>query len=218
MNRKGFTLFEVIAVLTVISIGLMVLVGAYGSWDTVHALTGATRVLEAGLIQARTLAITSGSYVGFDYGSVEANNIKTVTGFQVYLCTPTNDTASVEDFLQKALSPTADMEDIADDKVAITQAAPFQRLSGHVRLTYIPETDIQSVAPTPYSNMSLFFRPDGSVLSDPDDKRAHYICVYSQEHFSRGDENDSEPLRRYLRIDLATGLITVISPNDEVTP
>ena len=217
MKRNGFTLFELLAVLTIIGISLAVLVGAYGSWGTAHALTGTTRVLEAGLAQARTLAMTQNSYVAFDYGSIETNNFKTVTGFQLFFCAPTNDTASVEDFLQKALSPTADMEDIADDKVAITQAAPFQRLSGHVRLTYIPETDIQSVAPTPYSNMSLFFRPDGSVLSDPDDKRAHYILVYSHERFSRG-QNNSDSLRRYLRIDLATGLITIISPNDEVTP
>ena len=64
-------------------------------------------------------------------------------------------------------------------------------------------------------DMTLFFRPDGSVLSDPADKHAHHIVVYTLERFHRGD-NTSDPLLRYLRLDLATGTVTVIEP--EVTP
>ena len=88
-RNKGFTLFELLAVLTVIGIGLAILAGAYGSWGTAHALTGATRVVEAGLQQARTLAVTRRAYVAFSYGSEVTNRTRIVTGFQAFLCQPT---------------------------------------------------------------------------------------------------------------------------------
>lgn len=213
-NRSGFTLFELLAVLTVISIGLVVLLGAYNSWGTAHALTGATRVLKAGLEQARTMAITQSAYVAFDYGSVQINDVQTVSGFQFFLCAPTNDTVSVEAVLQ-ALTTGSDLSDISRNTLTITPTAPYQRLSGHVQLAYIRETDLQSETPRLYDSMTLFFRPDGSAWSDPTDTRGHYLCVYTKERFSRG-EKDSAPLERYLRVDLATGLVTVIEP--EATP
>jgi hypothetical protein len=52
------------------------------------------------------------------------------------------------------------------------------------------------------------------VLSDPADKHAHHIVVTAGT-LPRGD-NTSDPLLRYLRLDLATGTVTVIEP--EVTP
>lgn len=205
MPRHGFTLFELLAVLTIISIGLVVLVGAYGSWGTAHALTGATRVLEAGLAQARTMAITQNAYVAFDYGSVVTNGIKTVTGFQIYLCTNENAEVAAELDSRSSSDPTA------LDLREITPAAPYQRLSGHVRLKNVAEKQLGSG--TSANSAIFFFRPDGSVWSW-DDKRAHYLYVYTAERFSRTG-NNSEPLMRLLRIDLATGLVTVIAP--EVT-
>ena len=199
MNRKGFTLFELLAVLTIIGISLAVLVGAYGSWGTAHALTGATRVLEAGLAQARTLAMTSGSYVGFDYGSVETNNNKTVTGFQIFLCT--NENSEVEAELKQWTS-----NQTALDMQHITRATPYQRLTGQLRLGNVPENLLGSGSHS--DSATLFFRPDGSAWSW-EDQRAHYLCVFTQERFAR-NPNDAQPLLRYLRIDLATGLVTVI--------
>ncbi len=206
-NRIGFTLFELLAVLTMIGIGLVVLLGAYNSWGTAHALTGATSVLKAGLEQARTMAKTQNAYVAFEYGSVQTND-QTVSGFQLFLCSPTNDTVSVEADLQ-ALTTGSDWSDIPHNTLLITPAAPYQRLSGHVQLAYVRETDLQNETPPLYDNMTLFFRPDGSAWSDPTDMRAHHLCVYTKERFARG-ENDAEPLQRYLRVDLATGLVTLI--------
>lgn len=206
-TRAAFTLFELLAVLTLISIGLVVLLGSYSSWGSANALTGATRVLEAGLQQARALALSRGAYVAFDYGSFETNDIQTVTGFQIYLCT--NENADVAAELQ-SLSATP----VALDLSQTLPAAPYQRLSGHVRLGHVTEAAIASSTPQIAQGVTFFFRPDGSAWSW-DDARAHYLCVYTQDRFARGG-NDAQPLLRYLRVDLATGLVTVIQ--EEVTP
>ena len=78
-----------------------------------------------------------------------------------------------------------------------------------MRLAYVRENDLSAPTPVTYSDMTLFFRPDGSVLSDPSDKHAHHIVFYTLERFHLGD-NTSDPLLRYLRIDLATGFVTVL--------
>ena len=208
-RNNAFTLFELLAVLTVIGIGLAILVGAYGSWGTAHALTGATRIVEAGLQQARTLAVTRRAYVAFVYGSEAINRTRVVTGFQTFLWT--NDTVSAEAVISDMLNSGDGWAGPAGD---LLPATPHQRLSGHVRLAYAQETAPSS--PDSGSDMWLFFfRPDGSVFSNPADKYAHHIMVYSQERFHRSN-NTSEPLLRYLRIDLATGTVTIIKP--EVTP
>ncbi len=205
-TQAAFTLFELLAVLTLISIGLVVLVGSYSSWGSANALTGATRVLETGLQQARAFALSRGTYVAFDYGSFETNDIQTITGFQIRLCT--NENAEVAAELQ-SLSATP----VALDLSQTIPAAPYQRLSGHVRLGHVTEAAITGSAPQITQGVTIFFRPDGSVWSW-NDVRAHYLCVYTQDRFARGG-NDAQPLMRYLRVDLATGLVTVIK--EEVT-
>ncbi len=194
MKRKGFTLFELLAVLTVISIGLVVLMGAYGSWGTAQALTGATRILEAGLQHARTLACTQRAFVGFDYGTLSTNDTQTVSGFQLYLCT--NDNAIVASILQ-GLQDNSEITDSQYELMGVTKAAPYQRLSGHIKLGNISEQNSFT------ETGSLFFRPDGSVWSWGD-KHSHDLYVYSRELFNK------QTLTRILRVDLATGLVTVI--------
>ena len=202
MRRAGFTLFELLGVLTLIGIVLVVVLGAYGSWGTAHALTGATRVLEAGLQQARTLARTQRAFVGFEYGSVSTNAAQTVTGFQLYLCT--NDNSEVAAILQQ-LQDGTQISDSEYERMGVTKAAPFQRLSGHVRLANLAGQPPSFVA----AEGSLFFRPDGSAWSW-DDQSAHYVALSSKELF------DKIPLARILRVDLATGLVTVTK--EEVQP
>ncbi len=213
-RKNGFTLFELLAVLTVISVMLVLIVGSYGSWGTAHALTGATRIVEAGLTQARTIAITRRAYVAFSYGSSATNHNRVVTGFQSFLCEPTNNTTSVETILKTILTPGRDLTYISEDDINISPAVPLQRITSHVRLAYVRESDVNSVSPVTYGEMTFFFRPDGSVLSDPADTHAHYIIVYTQERFHRGGYATS-PLLRYMRIDLASGLVTIQNP--EVT-
>jgi len=151
MSRNGFTLFELLGVLTVISIVLVVLLGSYSSWGTAHALTGAARILEAGLQKGRTLAMTQHAYVGFEYGSFDTNGMQVISGFQLYVCS--NENAVVEALLQQNSSDV-----ISGSSLGTTPAAPYQRLSGHIRLAYMNEDKTQRE-----DGNVIFFRPDGSV-------------------------------------------------------
>jgi Tfp pilus assembly protein FimT len=199
-SRRGLTLFELLGVLTLIGIVLVILLGSYGTWGTAHAVTGAAGIIEAGLQQARTLARTQRIFVGFEYGSVSTNTFQTVSGFQLCLCT--NDNAVIASILQQHQdnSPLTDSE---NELMGITKAAPYQRLSGHIQLEHFSEQH----APT--ATGVLFFRPDGSAWSW-DDRNAHYLHLSSRELFNKA------PLRRILRVDLATGFVTVLK--EEVTP
>jgi len=203
MNRQAFTLFELLAVLTIIGIGLVVVVGSYGSWGTAHALTGTTRVVEAGLQQARTIAMTQSKYVGFLYESSATNH------FQIYLCT--NENAEVAATLgQQYSGQTMTESKIAAllQKLGQTPAAPDQRLTGHIRLAYLTEPTSTTTEETGI----LFFCPDGRVFGNPAETSAHYIGVYTRSLFNQ------QPLCRLIRVDLATGLVAVIQPEPKETP
>ena len=201
-HRHGFTLFELLGVLTLVGVVLAVLLGSYGSWGTIHAVDGATRILEAGLQQARTLARTQRAFVVFEYGTLSTNDTRAVSGFQLYLCT--NDNATVAAILQQLQNNTPITNSERDD-MGVSPAAPYQRLSGHIGLKN------QSENGAPVDESALFFRPDGSVWSW-DDKHSHDLYVYSRELFNK------VPLARLLRIDLATGLVTVIVLKEEAQP
>lgn len=200
MSRKGFTLFELLGVLTVISIVLVVLLGSYSSWGTAHALTGAARIVESGLQKGRSLAMTQHAYVGFEYGSVTTNGMQVISGFQLYVCS--NENAVVAAILEKHLDGSQLTKlDRAD--MGIIPAAPYQRLSGYIRLKN--QSEKNDVA----DESALFFRPDGSVWSW-DDQHVHDLYVHSRELFNK------VALERILRVDLATGLVTVLK--EEATP
>lgn len=223
MKRRGFTLFEVLAVLTVISIGLMVIVGAYGSWGTAHALNGAAHTVEAGLQQARTLAMTQRAYVAVSYGSMNAASsaLSRTTGFQPFFCTNNNDTAVSETDLND-LSHALDNDAtfipsdgvLFNNVLVIDPAAPFQRLSGHVRLARL-KGDL-STSPLQTASVSIIvFRPDGSVIPDdfaspsPSNSDYHDVILETTESFSVSP-TATAPLVRILRIDPSTGLVTLL--------
>lgn len=221
-SSPAFTLFELLAVLTVISIGLVVLVGSYGSWGTAHALEGATRTLEAGLQQARTQAMTHRTYVAFCYGSTnsQSSQITFTTGFQSSHCTNTIPPVSevqlknlVLQYNNNAFLPTQDT--LSNGSLVVEPATPFQRLSGHVRLSRRTTATSGPV----YTPSIVIFRPDGSIMTDdgitlPSDP-SHYIAIQTVESYSIS-QTEAAPLVRLLRIDPTTGLVTVIKPG--VTP
>lgn len=217
--RAGYTLFELLAVLTVIAIGLSIIVGSYNSWGTAHALTGATRTVEAGLLQARILAMSQHAYVAFSYGSTNSHQatLAFTTGFQPFFCT--NETTASESQLQELANVIANENErtflypatlgSGDNPLVISPAAPFQRLPRHVRLS---RWQTMQGTTTHHNPALLIFRPDGSILQDtinPADDPFHYIALETAESFSIS-QTDTAPLFRIFRIDPSTGLTTVI--------
>lgn len=219
MKRLGFTLFEVLAVLTVIGIVLTLVIGNYGSWGTAHALEGAARTVEAGLQQARALAMAQRIYIAFNYGCETTSGMKTVTGFQPFFCTNNNDAAINEIDLNDLAHELDDAatfiprDGVLFKGIVIEPAAPFQRLSGHVRLARLTgDPGASSLETTPVS--IIVFRPDGSVIADdvvslssPDPY--HYVILGTTESFSVSP-TATEPLVRVFRIDSSTGLATLL--------
>ena len=223
MNRKGFTLFELLAVLTIIGISLAMLVGAYGSWGTAHDLTGATSIVDAGLQQARALAMTQRTYIAFSYGSTNPPNavLSTTTGFQSFYCTNTIPPVDEADFNQlckeidkfKMFVPSQRtiFPGESGDNLVLDPATPFQRLSRHVRL--LRRETINSGEHTP---SLLIFRPDGSIVTDDGISLPNYphhtLVIQTTESFPDPGSSppQTSPLIRIFRIDPATGLATVL--------
>ncbi len=197
-DRRAFTLFELLAVLTVSGVLFMVILGSYNSWATVHACNGAARVLQAGVRQARTLAVARSRYTAFDFSSYTTNRVQHVSEFRIYLCT--NDTGRAEHLLDAiGAAGGVDAQLAAMNELGITPAAPPQNLSGHIRLASYADSSAAEE-----SGAVLFFRPDGSLWNGFDSARYHYIAVYSRQLF------DGYPLARLLRIDLSTGAVELI--------
>ncbi len=200
-TRAAFTLFELLAVLTITGIIFMLILGSYNSWSTIQACNGTAGILKAGMLQARTLAQARNRYVGFEFSTVVSNNIQQLSGFQIYLCT--NETGNTEQLLSSLdATGTLEAQQSIVDQMGITVAAPYQRLSNHISLFSAPVISALNLQ-NPEQGAILFFRPDGSVWSGYS-SHSHYAGVYTRKLFN---EN---PLIRILRIDLATGSIETI--------
>jgi len=202
-KRTAFTLFELLAVLTITGIIFMLILGSYNSWSTVQACNGTARILKAGMLQARTLAQARNRYVGFEFGTVVSNNIQQLSGFQIYLCT--NETGNTEQLLQGLqVQGTIEEQQNVAYQMGITLAAPYQRLSNHISLFTAPVISAINLQKSEQGTI-LFFRPDGSVWSgEKDNFHSHYAGVYTRKLFNE------TPVVRILRIDLATGSIETI--------
>jgi len=198
-TKRGFTIFELLAVLMIIGVSLVVVLGSYTSWATIHALDGAARTLEAGVLQARTLAKAKNTYVMFSYVTSDpaTNVLRQVSSYDIRICNRgTNDIAN-------PLTPGYDFENAM---------APFtsQRLNRHV--TLVGGTDVSAMA----SWGGMFFTPDGNLavmLEEGEPPAPHYIAVSTRKHFSISrSATYAEPLYRFIRVDYATGLPTVLRP------
>ena len=199
-RRAAFSLFELIAVMSITGIVFMVVLGSYNSWSSIHSCNGAARILKAGLVQARTLAQTKNRYVAFEFSTFTSNRLQQVSGYQIYICT--NNTGNTEQLLNTMLSSASlDDQQSAVNQMGISYAAPYQRLSSHIRLVSAAKpADLDNPDP----GALLFFRPNGSVWNGSADTHSHYAGIYSKQLFNQ------LPLTRILRIDLATGAIEII--------
>ncbi|MFA7172113.1 MAG: prepilin-type N-terminal cleavage/methylation domain-containing protein [Kiritimatiellia bacterium] len=204
-NRcSAFTLFELLAVLAVTGVILMVALGSYNSWASMHACTGAARIMKAGLNQAHALAQSKCQYVLFDYNNAPINGMSTPQ-FQIYICS--NVTSTTEVFISDLTQnvPIYD-QGTAINQLGIALAAPRQLLPKHIYVGALASLQGQTEPYFPdHEAAHLAFRPDGSLLYEKDSSpQSHYIGLYTKRLF------DSKPIRRYLWINLTTGSVETI--------
>ena len=202
-SRRGFTIFEVLAVMTVISIALVIVLGSYGSWATIHALDSAAKTLEAGLLSARATAKAKNTYVMITYSTPTTNALaRSEYSTWACYCTSTNGMEVVNPF-----SPEFD-----DTMLVFTST---QRLTRHVTLARII-----GGAPDPAPDIGQFltFAPDGSLLVDEANgelPEPHDLLISTRRRFAVSGAS-TEPLHRVIRVDYATGLPKVLRP-DQLT-
>ncbi len=226
-NGKGFTIFELLGVLTVIGITFMIVLGSYRNWNTAHALTGSSDILQAALTEARVLARQNRAITAFVYGNLVTNEVKTITRFQTFLCQPTNDVETVEEIEREVIeifkpqtAETVDVEHVST--VNLVAATPEHRLPGSIRLfhVYLQGNVFERVPENNQTDIALFFRPDGSAFSCDTqyDERAHFIALVTPERFKSDPNEEPEQLARYLRIDFVSGELNEMRMfNDEVS-
>ena len=79
-NARGFTLFELLAVITIIGIVLSVTLGSFHGWGDAQAVRGSAGIIEAALAEAHDYAVTYRVPVSFSYetGTGTTNGIKRV--------------------------------------------------------------------------------------------------------------------------------------------
>ncbi len=196
IKRLGYTLFELIAVLTVSGIIFTVVMGSWNSWSTVHATNGAAKIIKAEIHKARSLAMAKNRYVGFELTSHTINQVQHITSSQLYLST--NETGTVETLLDNKNF----------DEIKLIPATPVNNYSGHIRIESSTE-----ISPKEEPEVILFFRPDGSIWNG-DGSQYHYITVCSRKLFNTDPPNPSSPLERLLHIDLTTGAVNLIRTED----
>ena len=220
MNKKGFTIFELLAGLTIISIALAVALGSYSSWATVYALDSAAQTLETGLLHARSIAKSKSTYVKFFYGTegTAPNSVKLISGYQSFVCTNDTDRSIISEvLLDCSTMDGGGAGDITDSSSLFSkQFAPLmsaQRLTGHIVLGYVEEARF-SQTPTdtvePYADgCTLIFCPDGSAWSW-NDPSSHNILISTRKRFMRTDQ--AQPMQRIVRVNLSTGTTTTYRP------
>ena len=99
-SRFGFTLFELLAVITIVGLVLAVSLGSFHGWGDAQAVRGSVEVVEAALEHARDYAMTQRVPVSFSYetGTDNTNGIKKIA---VYRLATSNDQQPIGVELQR---------------------------------------------------------------------------------------------------------------------
>ncbi len=197
-TRAGFTLFELLAVITLIGIALAVTVGSFTGWGDVQAVRGSAEIVEAALMQACDYAASQRVPVRFEYQTYVTNKFKQITVFQL-VREPS--VAVATNYLSTASPP-----DLAANIVDPSQRiGPLQRLPGHVWLL----NTIQNSKPTLADGYDRFvFLPNGKVFS-PSGPVTLYVV-------SRKTRSDNKPNMIY-QIDASpeNGAVTLTKRHPE---
>jgi len=146
----GFTIFELLAVITIIGVVLAVTLGSFTGWGDAHAVRGSADVVEAALNQARDYAITRRVPVSFEYQTAVTNAFKKYAEFQLIR----QESADVATNLTLSA---------ADDTAQLLGSA--QRLNGNVWLTQKIVNTSDTAGREPYAADRFVFLPNGKVFA-----------------------------------------------------
>ncbi len=187
--RAGFTLFELLAVITVIGLVLAITLGSYQGWGDAHAVRGSSEVVEAALLRARDYAVALRAPVRFEYQTLVSatNSVKRYTEFRI-VREPS--VAAATNFALWGSAAEVPPEN---------NIGPLQRLPGSAwLLRRVPATDESDASDR------LVFLPGGNVFS-PHEGLPLRIFVVSR----RLRNKDQVPTVVYrIDIDRATGAVS----------
>lgn len=194
-TRAGFTLFELLAVITIIGIVLAVTVGAFQSWGDAHAVRGSAEVVEAALSQAHDYAVAQRVPVSFEYQTAVdgTNGVKKIARFQLL-----RETSVAAATNQTALVAASDLPQ------------PFgtiQRLPGSVWLLNTPVSDptADEAADT------IVFLPNGRACNPTPGREARLFVVSRKMRSSTQTPN----MAYQIDVNTADGAVSTLKLNTE---
>jgi prepilin-type N-terminal cleavage/methylation domain-containing protein len=182
--RSGFTLFELLAVITIIGVVLAVTLGSYQGWGDAQAVRGSAEVVEAALNRARDRALSSRQPVSFEYATAVdfTNGVRKVAQYR----------------LIQERSVSAATNSVPQDLRPDQQLGPTERLPGSVWI--VRRWPAEQMAQD--ASDRFVFLPNGRAVNPKPDGLLQLFVV------SRKKRGDGLPNALYhVRIDPSTGAI-----------
>ena len=180
----GFTIFELLAVITIIGVVLAVTLGSFTGWGDAHAVRGSADVVEAALNQAHDYAVTRRVPVSFEYQTAVTNAFKKTTTFQL---------------VQEASIESATNLNAAASDSAAQVLGSTGRLPGSVWIL----RSWQASLTTDDTEDRIVFLPNGRAVNPTEGHQLQLLIV------SRKTRNDGLPCVVYhLSVDPDCGAVT----------
>ncbi len=164
-NRAAFTLFELLAAITIVGIVLAVTLGSFQGWGDAHAVRGSAERVAAALDEARDYAVARRMPVTFEYQTMidDTNGVKKIARFRLL----------VEPSVAAATNLVAQTADTDAQRQSL---GPVQRLPGSVWLLNRP-SEPQTVDD---ASDTIVFLPNGRALN-PTPGREPRLFVVSRK-------------------------------------
>jgi len=163
--RSAFTLFELLAAITIVGIVLAVTLGSFQGWGDAHAVRGSAERVAAALDEARDCAIARRMPVTFEYQTMidDTNGIKKIAMFRL--------------IVEPSVSAATNLEAQTVETVAQRQPlGAVQRLPGGVWMLNRP-TEPES---SDDASDTIVFLPNGRALN-PTPGRVPRLYVVSRK-------------------------------------